>query len=234
MRRAFLFSMLVVAYAAVAYAQDAAPAAAPSGERVTYTKKFPGSDPEFVSISIDRGGMVTYTETPDDDSPDTFQLEPQFTDIVFNLAVKLGHFKKNLESGMKVANMGAKTFRWQDGNDAGQATFNYSADPSAQQLWNCFEEITDSERAYAELNRAVRHDKLGVNDALLKITDLWTGQKLVGTPQFLPLFDRVAGDDSYVHIARERAAELAEAVRAWSKPDGTKPDGAKADGANKN
>ena len=39
----------------------------------------------------------------------------------------------------------------------------------------------------------------------------------MGTPQFLPLFDRVAGDDSYIHLARERAAELAEAVRAWSK-----------------
>lgn len=221
MRRTILFSIAAgLSLAAVAAGQDAASAAAQGGEKVTFTKKFPGSDPEFVAISIDRGGAVSYTEIPDDDSPDMFQLEPQFTDIVFNLAAKLDHFKKNLESGMKVANMGAKTFRWQNGNDAGQATFNFSTDPSAQQLWNCFEEITDSERAYAELNRAVRHDKLGVNDALLKITDLWTGQKLVGTPQFLPLFDRVAGDDSYVHIARERAAELAEAVRAWSKQDG--------------
>lgn len=186
-------------------------------QRVTYTKAFPGSDPEYVSISVDRSGMVSYKEMADDDSPDMFQLEPQFTDTLFQLAAKLDHFKKNLESGMKVANMGAKTFRWEDGSDAGQATFNYSTDPSAQQLWNCFEEMTESERAYVELNRAVRHDKLGVNDALMKITDLWTGSKLVGTPQFLPLFDRVAGDDSFIHLARERAAELAEAVRAWSK-----------------
>jgi hypothetical protein len=210
--RPALFAALL---AAVASAQTAAPAQ--SEQRVTYTKKFPGSDPAYVSISLDRAGHVSYKEDPDDDAPDTFQLEPQFTDTIFQLAAKVDHFKKTLESGLKVANMGAKTFRWEDGNDAGQTTFNYSTDLSAQALWNWFEWMTDSQRAFLELNRAVRHDKLGVNDALLKITDLWTGSKLVGTPQFLPLFDRVAGDDSYIHIARERAAELAEAVRAAGK-----------------
>ncbi len=204
--------------AATAFAQDSSPsAAAPAGPRVTYTKTFPGSDPDYVSITVSRSGQVSYKEMADDDSPDTFQLEPQFTDTIFQLAAKLDHFKKNLESGMKVANMGAKTFRWEDGNDAGQVTFNYSTDQSAQQLWTCFETMTESQRAFLELNRAVRHDKLGVNDALNRITDLWTAQKLVGTPEFLPLFDRVAKDDSYIHLARERAAELAEAVRAWSK-----------------
>ncbi len=199
----------------VVCAQTAAPAA--SGQRITYTKAFPGSDPEYVSISVDRSGMVFYKEMADDDAPDTFQLEPKFTDTIFDLATKLGHFKKSVESGAKVANMGAKTFRWEDGNDAGQTTFNYSNDASAQALWNWFEWMTSSQRAYLELNRAVRHDKLGVNDALIKITDLWTDSKLVGTPQCRPLFDRVAKDESFIHLARERAAELADAVRAWSK-----------------
>jgi len=184
--------------------------------KVTYTKTFPGSDPAYVAISVDRGGMVSYKETPDDD-PDTFQLEPMFTDKIFDLANKLDHFKKPIESNLKnIANMGAKTFRWEDSGENAEAKFNYSTDPNAQALWTCFESMTDSQRAYLELKRTVRHDKLGVNDALLKITDLWTDSRLVGTPQFLPLFDRVAGDETYIHLARERAAELAEAVRAWS------------------
>ena len=203
---------MTAALAAIACAQTSAPPV----ERVIYTKTFKGSDPDWVSISVDRSGKVAYKEAPDDD-PDTFQLEPRNTDIIFDLATRLDHFKKNLESGLKVANMGAKTFRWEEGNDAGQATFNYSTDPAAQTLWTAFESMTESERAYQELNRAVRHDKLGVNDALNKIADLWNGQKLVGTAQFLPLFDRVAGDDSFIHLAREKAAELAEAVRNWSK-----------------
>jgi hypothetical protein len=193
---------------ALVYAQNA--------PRVTYTKSFPGSDPAYVAIAVDRNGMVSYKETPDDD-PDTFQLEAMFTDRIFDLADKLDHFKKPLESSVKnIANMGAKTFRWENSGEAAEAKFNYSTDPSAQALWTCFESMTDSERAYLELKRTVRHDKLGVNDALIKITDLWTDSKLVGTPQFLPLFDRVAGDDTFIHLARERAAELAEAVRAWS------------------
>lgn len=209
----------MAAMAGLAFSQNAATNSPSAGavERVTYTKKFPGSDPDYVSISVDRSGKVLYKEMPDDDDPDSFQLEPQFTDTIFQLAAKLDHFKKNLESGMKVANMGSKTLRWENGSDAGQATFNYSTDPGAQQLWQCFETMTESQRAYLELNRAVKHDKLGVNDALLRISDLWTSQKLVGTPQLLPLFDRVAKDDSFVNIARERAAQLAEAVRAWSR-----------------
>jgi len=194
----------------------AALVSAESTPRVVYTKSFPGSDPEYVAITVERNGMVSYKETPDDD-PDTFQLEPDFTDKIFALAAKLDHFKKPLESNVKnIANMGAKTFRWEDAGETAEAKFNFSTDPSAQALWNWFEWMTDSERAYLELKRTVRHDKLGVWDALLKITDLWTDSRLVGTPQFLPLFERVAGDDTYIHLARDRATELAEAVRAWS------------------
>jgi hypothetical protein len=203
----------------------AALVSAQSAARVTYIKAFPGSDPAYVAITVERSGTVSYKETPDDD-PDTFQLEPTFTDKVFDLAGKLDHFKKPIESNLKnIANMGAKTFRWEDSGETAEAKFNYSTDPSAQALWTCFESMTDSERAYLELKRTVRHDKLGVNDALLKITDLWTDSRLVGTPQFLPLFDRVAEDETYIHLARERAAELAEAVRAWSARVDAKVDG---------
>jgi hypothetical protein len=194
----------------------AAVVCAQSAPRILYTKTFPGSDPEYVAVTVDRSGLVSYKETPDDD-PDTFQLEPDFTVRVFALADKLDHFKKPLESNLKnIANMGAKTFRWEDAGETSEAKFNFSTDQNAKDLWDFFELVSSSERAFLELKRTVRHDKLGVWDALLKITDLWTDERLVGTPQFLPLFDRVAGDDTYVHLARERAAELAEAVRAWS------------------
>jgi len=194
--------------AALAYAQSA--------PRIVYTKSFPGSDPEYVAITVDRSGMVSYKETPDDD-PDTFQLEADFTDKVFALAAKLDHFKKPIESGLKnIANMGAKTFRWEDSGETAESKFNFSTDQNAKDLWDFFEMVTSSQRAFLELKRTVRHDKLGVWDALQKITDLWTDSRLVGTAQFLPLFDRVAGDDTYIHLARQRAAELAEAVRAWS------------------
>src|ERR1035438_551080 len=100
------YGLFAVFATAVAFAQ--------SVPRVTYTKSFPGSDPAYVSISVERGGMVSYKETPDDD-PDTFQLEPMFTDRIFELADKLDHFKRPLESNLKnIAKMGDKTFHWED------------------------------------------------------------------------------------------------------------------------
>jgi hypothetical protein len=36
---------------------------------------------------------------------------------------------------------------------------------------------------------------------------------VVAAQQFLPLLDRIAKNDSYLHIARERASALAEAIR---------------------
>ncbi len=86
-----------------------------------------------------------------------------FTDRIFELADKLDHFKKPLESNLEEhrEDVGDKTFRWEDADAKAQITFNFSTDPSAKALWDCFESMTDSQRAFLELKRTVRHDKLG-------------------------------------------------------------------------
>ncbi len=197
----------------------AASAGAADTARITFIKSFPGSAPAYVSIAIERSGAGTYKEAPDDDDPETFQLENRAVATLFDLAEKLDHFKHPVESGLKVANMGAKTFRWEEGGAASEVKFNYSQDVNAQALLDGFECISDSERAFFQLRLAVKHDKLGVQDAMLHIQDLWDQRRLVGTPQFLPLFDRMIKDDSYLHMARERAANLAAAIRALGKAE---------------
>ncbi len=64
----------------------------------------------------------------------------------------------------------------------------------------------------------MRYDKLGVNDALLLLQITYEHKRLVAPEQFLPLLDRVVKNESYVHIARERAASLAESIRKPSAP----------------
>jgi hypothetical protein len=184
--------------------------------RVVFTKSFPGSSPAYVEIAIEKSGAVSYRETADDD-PETFQLDPEGTSQIFDLAQKLGYFSHPLESGLKVANMGMKTFRWEDGDKKTEAKFNYSLNDDAKALQDWFERITESERLLADFRRAVRHDKLGVNDALLNIVSEWGRRRLTALDQFLPLLDQVAKSDTYMHMDRERAAELAEAIRA-SRP----------------
>jgi hypothetical protein len=194
----------VLIFAALAFADP----------RIVYTKSFPGSDPAYVEIAIDSTGAVSYKEAPDDDDPETFKLGPASKEQVFELASRLHHFARPLESGLKVANMGVKTFRWEDGDEKHEVKFNYSQDQDAKDLHEWFERITESERLLAILRRAVRHDRLGVNEAVINVQECWQRRQLVGAGQFLPLLDQVVKSDVYMHMSRERAAELAEAIRA--------------------
>ena len=181
--------------------------------RVTFTKVFPGSDPAYMGITVDKDGAVTYREAKDED-PETFKLEPDMVQAIFDLADKLDHFKHPLESGLKVARTGDKTFRWENGAETSEAKFNYSTDENARLLQDWFERISETERAMMNLRRAIRFDKLGVNDAVLRVDTAWSQKRLVGREQFLPLLDRVAKNEGFVNLARDRAARLAGDLRA--------------------
>lgn len=197
--------LLAAAVAGLAFAAD--------GPRVSFTKVFPGSEPAYMAVTIERDGAVTYREAKDED-PETFKAEADVTKAIFDLAEKLDHFKRPLESGLKVAKTGDKTFRWENGAEASEAKFNYSLDENAKLLQDWFERISESERAMMNLRRAIRFDKLGVNDAVLRVDTISSQKRLVGREQFLPLLDRVAKNETFVNLARDRAAKLADTLRA--------------------
>ena len=181
--------------------------------RLWYSKSFKGSVPEYVAITIENNGQVVYQESKEDDNPIKLQLGEPDTKEMFSLVEKLDHFQHPLESGLKVANMGQKTFRFEDGAEKHEVQFNYSLDPLAQALLDCFERITETEQHFVNLERTVRYDKLGVNDVLLQLQITYEHRRLMAPEQFLPLLDRVIKNESFMHIARERASELAEAIR---------------------
>ena len=183
--------------------------------RVTYSKSFPGSVPAYVEISVDRTGATVYKEDPKDDHPLEFQMSEADAASIFGFADRLGHFTHPVESGLKVAFMGAKTFRY-EGGDGGthEVKFNYSEDLDAKTLLDWFERIAETERALIGLETSVRFDKLGVQDAILRIEVLRDQKRVVAEEQFLPLLDRVVKNESYLHMARSRAAALAESIRA--------------------
>jgi len=184
--------------------------------KIVYTKTFPGSNPAYVEITIVPSGDTTYRETPDDD-PETLKLGAESAAAIFDLAARLDHFKHPVESGLKVANLGAKVLRWEDGEENHEVKFNYSLDENARTLHDWFERITESERVYLILKRAIRHDRLGVNDAVIAVETEWNTHRLVAIEQILPLLDQVSGNEAFMHIARERAAQTAEAMRAKAK-----------------
>jgi hypothetical protein len=195
----------------------AASVAATAAPRLTYSKSFPGSSPAWIEITVEQNGASQYKEDPKDEDPLKFQLTSSEASQIFGLADKLDHFSRKLESGLKVANMGIKILRYEDGGRSGEARFNYSEDQDAKALTDFFESIADTERGLIELERAVRFDKLGVQNAILRIEVIRDQKRLIAPDQFLPLLDRVAKNESFLHIARDRAAALAEAIRALPK-----------------
>lgn len=186
---------------------------AASVPRVFYSKSFPGSTPAYVAITIDKTGLGEYSEAADRQEPLKFQMKLGEVEEIFSLVEKLGQFTRPLEANLKVANMGKKTFRYEGGIERHEVQFNYSEDPDARTLANWFERIAESEQHLINLERAAKYDKLGLNKALLLLETSWDRKRLVAPGQFLPMLDRIAGNETYLHMARSRAAGLAENIR---------------------
>jgi hypothetical protein len=192
----------------------ALPVLAGDNPRLFYSKSFPHSVPEYVEILVEHNGEATYKEAPDDNQPLKFQLPESDTAQLFALTDKLGHFAHPLEAPVKVAFMGMKTFRFENGSENKEIKFNYSEDLDAQLLLDCFERIAETEQNLINLERAAKYDKLGVNRALLLIQAAFDHKRLVAPQQLLPMLDRIAKNETYMHMDRERAAGLGDAIRA--------------------
>ena len=182
--------------------------------RIVYSKSFPGSVPAFVEIDIDGAGNGEYKEAPDDNQPLKFQLSESDKREIFGLAEKLGRFSRPLEAPVKVAFMGMKTYRFESGAEKHEVKFNFSEDPDARLLQDWFERIAETEQHLISLERVAKYDKLGVNRALLLIDSSYERKRLVAPEQLLPMLDRIANNETYMHMARLRASGLAAAIRA--------------------
>ena len=196
---------MVLVFAAVLAAADA--------PRVTYSKSFPGSVPAYVEIEIASDGKAVYKEMPNDPSPIAYQMPEDDTKAIFELCEKLEHFKRPLDANLKVAFMGKKTFRYENGAEKSETTFNYSQDEDAKLLLDRFEKVSETQSLYFDLERTIRFDKLGVQKSLLQIEAAMERKRLIGGERFLPLLDRIAKNETYMHMARERAAALADFFR---------------------
>jgi hypothetical protein len=194
MRRTALFLLA----AAAAWAQP----------RIVYSKAFPGSHPPFVLITLDRDGKGVYRESENDEQPLPFELKKEEVDEIFGLAEKVGKFERPLESGLKIANLGKKKFRWEENGKKSEVELNYSQDPDAQVLVNWFEKMTETEQHFIAVERAVKFDKLGANKTLLQMQAAMERNRLVALKQFLPLLTRVTANQSFLHMDRDRAAKL--------------------------
>lgn len=184
---------------------------------VFYSKSFPGSKPEYMEIEIQPTGDVQYKESAADDLPIKFKLLEEERAAIYALVEKLEFFQRKLESGLPVAKMGEKTYRFSKDGQKHEVKFNYSQDLDAQALQDWFEKMTETVNLFYDLDRTVRFEPLGVNRALLLLESSWDRKRLIGFELYLPLLNRVIKNDRYLNMDRERAARLKTAFEESRK-----------------
>jgi len=196
---------LLLLFASVALAGD--------GPRLFYSRSFPGSTPAYFDVTLESNGDAMYREAVDDELPSKFHLtEPEYKEVLA-LADKLDHFKHPLESPLKVAFMGTKTFRYEQGGEKIEVKFNYTEDLTAQALQDWFERMAESSQHRDNMERCAKYDHLGVMHAMELLASSYMRKRLVAVEQFLPILDKVAKGEIYMHTARALAAEMAESIR---------------------
>jgi hypothetical protein len=195
-------------------------APASTGAKLTFQRIFKSSTPEFIEISVrEDSDDATYEIRQLDDDPGAskFQVSAPLRAKMFALAQELNHFQEqDLDVHRKIANLGEKTFKWEQGSETHQVKFNYTLNATASQLLQIFEGLARQQELLVLLERRMKYDRLGINDALLQFeTEL--NRKLLPEPQrALPTLDQIAGDARFVEIGRQRARNLAERIRHQS------------------
>jgi hypothetical protein len=190
------------------------------GAKLTFRRVFKSSTPEFIEVTIrEDSDQSTYEIRQLDDDPGklVFEVSPALRAKMFELAGQLNHFQgQDLDVHRKIANLGEKTFRWEQGTQANEVKFNYTLNSTASQLLQIFEGLARQQELLMLLERRMKYDRLGINDALLQFeSDL--NRKLLPEPQrALPTLDQIASDARFVEIGRQRARALAERIRHQS------------------
>jgi hypothetical protein len=196
---------------------SAASAASPAGNWFTYRRVFKSSVPEFIEIRVQENSTTaTYEirQLDEDAGATTFEIGPALRSKIFQLVYELHQFKGlDLDVHRKIANLGEKTFRWDAGAETSQVKFNYTLNTAATQLLQICEGLARQQELVELLQRRIKYDRLGVNDALLQFENDLSKGVLPEPERALPLLDQIAGDSRFVEIARQRSRALAERIR---------------------
>jgi hypothetical protein len=192
-------------------------AAAPSGGVFTYRRIFKSSIPEFIEIKIPQNsGAATYEirQLDEEAGASPFAVSASLRAKIMELVGELNYFKGlDLDVHRKIANLGEKTFVWQNGSESYEVKFNYTLNARATQLLQICEGLARQQELLELLGRRMKYDRLGVNDALLQLDSDITKGVLPEPQGFLPSLDQIANDSRFVEIARQRARALAERIR---------------------
>jgi len=183
---------------------------------ITYTKIFKGSVPESVELIIRETGKCTFDirQLAEDPKATEFEVGQPIREKIFSLAKELNNFRNlDLDTHRKIANLGAKTFRYEKDGVVNEVTYNYTVNTPASQLQQIFEGLSYQQDHLQTLQRTLKYDRLGLYDALGYLdNDLENG--VIPEPEhLLPVLEQIANDMHVIEIARSRARAITARIR---------------------
>jgi hypothetical protein len=213
-----IIRFILILTAVLCLMPQGSPSASGSGSGLfTYRRIFKSSTPEFIEIKINQDsdtGSYEIRQLEEDPGATSFQVGTALRGRIFELTAKLNYFKGlDLDVHRKIANLGEKTFRWEKGSESHEVKFNYTINPDATQLLQICEGLARQQELIDLLQRRMKYDRLGVNDALLQLETDFSKGVLPEPERLLPILDQISGDSRFVEIARERSRALAERIR---------------------
>jgi hypothetical protein len=192
------------------------PQAADVPAKLTYSRTFKGSTPEYLLITVDSKGLGTFEGHKLDEaqSPRPLQLSAGTTERIFALAGQLHNFQSvDLESHKKVANLGQKSLTYQQGEGVKQVVFNYTENQMARELVDILEAVGAVEEHISDLEFGMKYDPLGLPQELLQIQIELNKKSLADPEMLLPTLEKITHGSRFLHLAQVRAQQIIERIQ---------------------
>jgi hypothetical protein len=143
------------------------------------------------------------------DPPLEFTLSDRVRDQIFDLAQRAHYFSGKVDSGHKnIANTGAKTLTYKDGQRDGQATYNYSTSVPVEQLTAIFQSLSETLEFGRRLSFFHKYQKTALDSDLKRMEELRNENSLGDTQAIASVLKEIADDHSVMNVARARALRL--------------------------
>jgi len=186
---------------------------------VTFSLDFPKSDPEHYSIVVQSDGHAKYEcsgkISDDSDDREAYQTEFTFSEAtrarIFDLAAQSHYFSGKIDSGnRKLAFTGAKKLVYKDGQHESSAAYNFSSQPSVQQLTTLFQSVAATLEFGRRLAHHHRYQKLALDDELKRMEDSVRRGDLIELQAVRPILQEIHDDGSVINMVRARAQRIME------------------------
>ncbi len=190
----------------------------PPAPIISFEYTLDGANPPHYGLTVEAGGRAAYRS--DDEVPVKgvesgtpflvkFLISRATADRIFDLAKTLNYFQGDFEyRGGKIANMGAKTLTFKNGEIYHSTSYNYSQNQNLQQLTTLFQGIANALEYRRRLERLYRYDKLGLDGELKAMEDDLKRNYIAELQVDESILKQIVGDSSVMNITRHRAESI--------------------------